>query len=114
MKTRVVYSQVEITDLGILQIRFEKQVVGDDGNVMARQYHRLTLDPGENLDEKMAHVNRHLEQMGFPPTEVAAVERVRAVVAVEHTPQRIAKFRTDQEAAAAARVKGIAFAKNIA
>jgi hypothetical protein len=101
---QVVFSQVECTACGLTQIRFEKQIV-EDGEILAREYHRTALEPGVGLDLQMALVNEHLGQMGYPPVPAADVERIRRIVEVEHTPSRITAFAAMREAVEVEQVK---------
>lgn len=91
---RTVFSQVECTASGFTQIRFEKQIV-DGSEVLAREYHRTALEPGMPLDLQMELVNQHLGQMGYPPVAAADIERIGRIVDVEHTPERVTKFRAE-------------------
>jgi hypothetical protein len=81
---RVVLSQLEVQPDGTIQVRLDKQVVEDD-NVLSREYHRTVLPPGIEVDQQMALVNAHLEQMGWPPVETEALSRIKRIVGVEHT-----------------------------
>jgi hypothetical protein len=92
MEKRVVFSQVECTAVGVIQIRLDKQVVDGD-QVIAHEYHRTSLQPGEDLDAQMGAVTAHLAAMAFPAPAVDDLERIRRIVQVEHTPTRIAAFQ---------------------
>lgn len=108
MEKRVVYSQIEILENGVLQVRLDKQIV-DNGQVIWSQPHRTIVEPGINAEAQMAEVTRHLtEQMGYPAVPVDVVERVRRVAAVEHTPDVITRFRERQPESVIERGKRIA------
>ena len=96
IEARTVFSQVEVTEAGVVQVRLLKQLVDGD-KILAQEYHRTALDPGQDLDAQMAAVNAHLARMGYPPADAEAVERVGRIVAVVHTPERVEKFKADRD-----------------
>lgn len=104
IEKQIRFSQLEVTESGAIQVRLEKQLV-ENGKVLAREYHRTVIEPGTDTDAQMAAVNAHLGAMGYPPAEAEAVERVKRIVAVEHTPERVQKFR-DERARLEAELRG--------
>lgn len=93
---KTVFSQLEVLSTGVIQVRLEKQTF-DGEKMVVRDYHRTSLEPGDDLDAQMAAVNAHLAQMGYPPVDPDSFDRVRAIVAVEHKPARVAAFRAARE-----------------
>ncbi len=93
---RTIIDQIELTRSRIIQIRFRKEVV-EDGNVLAFEYHRTSLPPGISLDDQMAAVNENLAAMGCARVEAGDIERIRAIVNVEHTPEVITAYRAATE-----------------
>jgi hypothetical protein len=91
---RVILDQVETTAVGVVQLRFRKEIV-EDGRVIGFEYHRTTLEPGIPLPAQMAAVNEHLGRMGWPA--VADMSRAQRIVDVEHTPERVAQFKRERE-----------------
>ena len=89
IEKRTVVDQREVMQSGIIQIRFRKEIV-EDGKVLSYQYHRTTLQPGDDLDAQMRVVNAHLERMDCKPVE--DYESVRRIVAAEHTAEVKAAF----------------------
>ncbi|MFQ5880562.1 MAG: hypothetical protein ACE5IZ_10370 [Dehalococcoidia bacterium] len=79
IERRTIVDQVEATRSGIIQLRFRKEVV-EDGNVLAFEYHRTSLEPGVALATQMALVNTHLQQMGYPQVEASDVARAQTFV----------------------------------
>lgn len=67
---------------GVINLRFIK----DDGG-----YHRVSIQPGDDVDQVMAAVNAHLRAMG--QNAVADVVSAKRLVAERHTPEAIQKFR---------------------
>lgn len=90
IEKRTVVDQREVTASGVVQIRLRKEIV-QDGKVLSYEYHRTSLQPGDDLDAQMAAVNAHLAAMGYPA--VADYENVRRMVASEHTPSVVKKFK---------------------
>ena len=86
IEKRTVVDQREVTANGIIQIRFRKELV-EDGKVISFEYHRTSLQPGEDIDALMAVVNMHLVKMGCEA--VSDYENVRRTAASEHTPDVI-------------------------
>lgn len=77
---------------GTVLVRFQKQTI--ERGLLTVEYHRTSVPPGVDVDEHMAMVNAHLEVM-----ECARVGDYRALkdhVAVAHTPERIAAFKSAQ------------------
>lgn len=95
IEKRTIVDQREITANSIIQIRFRKEIV-EDGKVLSFQYHRTTLQPGDDLDAQMAVVNAHLERMDCKPVE--DYESVKRIVVAEHTKEVIQKFKDNRGA----------------
>jgi hypothetical protein len=89
---QVVLSQIEVLPSGVVRVRLEKQVV-EDGQILAMQYHRTLVEPGVDPDVQFAAVDAHLASLGFPPTDPAAVARVKRIVAIEHPPEVVAAYQ---------------------
>ena len=92
IETRTVVDQREVIANGIIQIRFRKELV-EDGKVLTSEYHRTSLQPGDDLDRQMNAVNAHLKQMGCAVVDADGIESIRRIVDAEHTPERIAAFK---------------------
>jgi hypothetical protein len=103
MEKRTVFVQMECTASGEAFIKFDKQIV-DGEKVVASRFHRIAVEPGQSLDAVLADVHQHIsteEMGGYPPLSAADVSRVRAVIDVDHTPERIATFRARRQKAEA-------------
>lgn len=90
--------RVDPTESGVVQIRFEKRVLDDAGNLIERTYHRTCVEPGTALDEQMVPVNAHLVQLGYETPDAVTMERMRKEVEAVHTPERVAKYKADRAA----------------
>lgn len=99
MERRTVVDQIEVKRDGIVQVRLAKQVV--DGEQMLRNdYHRMEpLTPGADLESALLIVNAHLTELREAMVEEAEWDRVRRVVAMEHTAEAIAAYEAKRAAA---------------
>ena len=93
-------NQREITENSTVHVRIAKQVV-DNGEVIAQQWHRCALEPGQNVEDMISAVDADLTKQGYGP--VVDWSGVRATVAAEHTPEVIKAYQDAQAAAQAAR-----------
>ena len=91
---KTIVDQQESIANGIIQIRFCKQVI-EGGVIISSQYHRTSLQPGDDLVKQMAVVNLHLNQMGWPSVE--DYSSVQKLVDIKHTPEVIKSFKLSQE-----------------
>lgn len=94
IEKRTIVDQHEITTNGIIQIRFRKELV-EDGKVLSFEYHRTSLQPGEDLGELMSNVNAHLKAMGC--AQVNDYASVTRIAKVEHTHDVVKSFRDKDE-----------------
>lgn len=92
-----VFSEVKCTADGTTEIRLEKQVVDAAGKAEATRYHRFLLEPGASLEAQLDDIYDHIKEDGYPPLSQADLDRLRAIVGVEHTPARVAAFRKKRE-----------------
>lgn len=88
---RVVLSQTEVLQSGVLQLRLEKQIV-EDGKVIAREPHRLIAEPGQDLDAIFDDGDQSLASLGYPEAEPESRSRAKRLATVEHTPEVVAAF----------------------
>lgn len=68
----------------VFGIRFAKIVV-KDGVEIAREWHRVSLEPTADLDKAMTAVNAHLDSMGEATVEATEIDRVRPVLPIIFT-----------------------------
>jgi len=97
MPREAAIDQREITENGTVQVRIAKKVV-DAGEVVASSWHRCALEPGQNVDDMISAVDADLTKQGYGP--VVDWSSVKALVALEHTPEIIQTYQAAQTAAA--------------
>lgn len=83
---------LEFGDDGRMSVKLEKRLC-DSGIVLWRELHRFMIEPGEDVDAKVAAVHAHLDQMAvldhrfedklmsFPPLEADRVQRIKQAFA---------------------------------
>lgn len=92
LEKKTILSQIECTSTGVIGIRLKKVIMDGDLEISS-EYHRTTLAPGGSLDAQIAAVNDNLKNAyGYPAIAVATVERIRRIVAVEHTADVISEY----------------------
>jgi hypothetical protein len=96
---RTIIDQIELTRGGTVQLRLARQVVVND-TVLTSEYHRAALEPGADVEAAISIVQDHLRQLGAAEVDSAEWDRLRRVIQLEHTPEVIAAFAANKEAAA--------------
>jgi len=67
METRTIIDRIEIEpQTGNVGVRMRKQVVDDQGHVLASEYHRTMIHAATDPIKQMDVVNEHLTALGFP------------------------------------------------
>lgn len=89
---RTFVDQVTVDNEGTVFIRYKK-AVEEDGKVISYQYHRTSCAAGDDLENRLDHVDRHLEEMGAARPDMSERDLPRQIVAIAHTPQKIAERR---------------------
>lgn len=75
-----VLDRVDISDNGVISIRFDKQIlVGKE--VKHREWHRTAIMPGADIDKAIKAVNTHLAAMDYGPVSERDVLDIKAKVA---------------------------------
>lgn len=115
------YAETTALENGSLSVRLNKQLV-EDGVVIWSEPHRVVIEPGQDVDAVMQCVFDNLSDgvplkdgqvASFPVEDDTPKARVKAIAAVEHTPERVQKFQKDK-ADREARQRGIAAARRLA
>lgn len=99
---RTVLDRMEIDRNGVIGVRLAKEVIDDDGTVLASDFHRTMLPPGLDIDTQMAVVNQHLQQMNCAPVEADELQRIKAVAPIVWTDDVKAAYAARQQAQAEA------------
>jgi len=87
----------EISMQGNLQVRFSL-LTYDDGALLGRQYHRVNLTPGMDVDAVMALVDADLQRMGYGTMPASDVVLVKAQTTLIWTPEVVAAWSARREA----------------
>jgi hypothetical protein len=85
MRKQTVLDQIEIARDGIIRLRFAKEIVDDDNTVLAREWHRATLAPGQDIEAQIEAVNAQLPAMSCAPIGASDIARIGAVAPVVWT-----------------------------
>ena len=84
---RTIISQIEVTEVGHLQLRLAKQIV-EDGKVLSSEYHRTSVECGGNVAAQMQAVNTDLVSMNCEPVSAGDIARITAIANTDWTPER--------------------------
>lgn len=103
MKKQTTVNAVTILDTGRIEVRFAKQVIDDDGSVLANEWHRVAIEPGVDVDAIMAVVNEHLGLLKCEPVCVDGIAQIKTYADLAHTPEAVAAFQEKQAAEEKAR-----------
>lgn len=95
MQKTTIMDRIEIEpQTGHVGVRFRKEVVDDNGKVLASEYHRVMIDPDADPEALMTAGNDHLGAMGYP----AAKDGDMAVLSTVVTPLASHRAAKAQEA----------------
>ena len=100
MIAKTTIDMIEIADHDIIQIRFGKIIVDDDGEEIVT-WHRACVEPGVDVHELVATVTAHLampEMGGYPAPDASDVRSLQSIVQAVHTPEVIKANKERREA----------------
>ncbi|MER9164410.1 hypothetical protein [Mesorhizobium sp. M0715] len=80
MQKEILLDQVTLCADGSVGIKLFKRVLNDDGSVLFSEPHRTSVDVLVEVNDQVALVNSHLEQMGFPHVPDSATAMVTKLV----------------------------------
>lgn len=89
---KTVVDQIEILRSGPIQVRLGLLLL-EEGKEVDCKWHRTSIEPGIDVDLQMASVNAHLIQLGKAQVEIEDLSRIKAIVALIHTPKIISQFK---------------------
>jgi len=94
MAKTLLLERAETNADGVVSLRFIKQETTDTpgGQVVTKSYHRVTIEPGQDIDIVLRDVENDKSLQGFGGVRVPDEAIVRARVAHAHTPQTVADF----------------------
>ena len=94
IEKRTRFNQIEVVELGHLQIRFSIDfvengiIVGHRAEEEGGRWHRTSAECGSDLDAQLAAVNAHLAAINCAPISVGDHVRIKAIADADWTPQR--------------------------
>lgn len=92
IEKQTVLNQIEITETGVVQVRLGLRIVEDDVEI-ASQWYRSSIEPGVDVDECVAAINKTLSAQGKKTLREADETKIKLVVDAIHTEQTVADFR---------------------
>ena len=95
---RTIIDQIEITRDGEVRLRLDKQLLRDGKVISEPRFHRAAWEPGADFEGTIAALNSHLEAMREAAVDAGEWARVREVIAQQHKPEVIARWRAKREA----------------
>jgi len=82
-------------ETGIIGVRFAKLII-ENGSELLREWHRASIEPGDDVDATMIAINAHLVQMGKAKIEQSEINRLKAVMQIIQTPDVVQQFKDKQ------------------
>jgi hypothetical protein len=98
IEKQTIIDQIEITRNKTIQIRLGLLLI-EDGKEISCAWHRTSIEPGTSIDDQMAAVNAHLQQMGKSPVALEKLAEIKQVASIMHTPAVVAEHKQKQEEA---------------
>lgn len=92
LEKQTIIDKIEIASNGAIAFRLGLLII-EDGEVLARNWHRSGVEPGGDVDAQFALVNTHLVSMGKRAVPAAEISRLKDISAVVWTPAVIAVHR---------------------
>lgn len=91
---RTTMDQLRSNPTGHINIRFRKELI-EQGVVLSSEYHRTSVDCGEDIDLQISAVNAHLAVLGDDPIKVSDIAQAKAHAAQRWTPEVVANARAE-------------------
>ena len=92
IEKQTVIDQIEIVRDSAIQLRLGLLLL-EDGVTIDCKWHRTRINPGDDLDQQMKEVNAHLVSMGKLPLPDKALDTVRKIIKLIHTPTVVKEYR---------------------
>lgn len=94
MHKNTTVDRIEVESRGTIKIRIAKRIIDDDGSVLSTDWHRTSIDPGEDIEAHMQGVNTNLAaDLKMPPLGAEDIGRIRSQADAAWTPELIAAFQ---------------------
>ena len=90
-----IVNQMNVERIGLIGVRFALQVIEEelDNREIASQWHRMLIEPGDNVDAKFDELNAWLTANGYAGTVNAERNRVKSIAQVIHTAGVISNYQ---------------------
>ena len=90
-----IVNQMVIERIGLVSVRFALQVIEEELNnrEIASQWHRMLIEPGDDVDDKFNELNAWLGANGYAATVVGERNRVKAITQILHTAGVISNYQ---------------------
>ncbi len=76
LERRTIVNQIEVNEFGTVQVRFAIQIVDGD-NVIHSRWHRTAVDLTGDVDQQLAAVNAHMDEMGEARVSDKDIDRIK-------------------------------------
>jgi hypothetical protein len=86
LSKQTVLNQIEVTENGILQLRFEFKVMDGDEKISGA-WHRTALTPGVNIAAVVESLNQAFANMSKEPISTADVIKLENIANAAWTPE---------------------------
>lgn len=100
MNKQTVINGLAIDREGRISVSLSKEIVEDDGHIIAAGHHNFVLEPGEDIDARMEMISQSLvRDQKCAPVELTETAHLKDVASAVWTPEVIAAFQAAQAAA---------------
>lgn len=87
----ITVDRIEIDRHALISVRLQYEIV-EDTAVLMHKYHRIVLEPGDNLAQKLQQINTHLTSMNMPTIPVGQSNKIGQIANLLWTPAVIAAY----------------------
>jgi hypothetical protein len=99
IEKKTVIDQIEVTRSGHVQVRLAILVI-EDGIEISSRWHRVTVDPGGDVDAAIAAVNTDIttrDTLKASPIDAGKIPLLKSICKVAHTPEVIAQHKIKEK-----------------
>lgn len=97
---KLLVNQITVEANGMVLVQLAK-VLEEDGVVLSQEWHRTSIEPGEDVDAHMADIAAHMatpERGRFPTPAAADLARVHTLAYAAQTAPVVAAWKAKQAA----------------
>lgn len=91
IEKQLVVDRIEIDRYALLSVRLRYEIT-EDTEVLMHRYHRITLEPGDNLSQKLQQINTHLTSLNIPTIPIGQSNKIGQIANLLWTPAVIAAY----------------------